>query len=150
MIKVGEGVCLPDYSADFGSGKIHSSVQNKRHLYNRVSEYLQEHPTTESSPLKFKVPGLPNPKVVPPAVPRGWKIGTILPSHSPAVSGGGVSENMFKDMMAEMQDQGGPAALGQGGGAGALPEWMGAMAGGGPSGGGEAKKEKKDKKKGKS
>ena len=29
-------------------------------------------------------------------------MGTILPLHSPAVSGGGVSENLLKDMMAEM------------------------------------------------
>ena len=28
---------------------------------------------------------------------------TIIPLHSAAASGGGVSENMFKDMMAEMQ-----------------------------------------------
>lgn len=36
-------------------------------------------------------------------------MGTILPLHSPAVSGGGVSENIFKDMMAEMQGRtGGP------------------------------------------
>lgn len=27
----------------------------------------------------------------------------ILPLHSPALSGGGVSEDMFKDMMAELQ-----------------------------------------------
>ena len=30
-------------------------------------------------------------------------MGNILPLHSAAVSGGGVSENLFKDMMAEMQ-----------------------------------------------
>lgn len=33
-------------------------------------------------------------------------MGTILPLHSMAVTGGGVSENFFKDMMAEMQGQG--------------------------------------------
>ena len=38
-----------------------------------------------------------------PAAPRGWKIGTILPIHSPAYSGGGVSDNPLKDAMAEMQ-----------------------------------------------
>lgn len=30
-------------------------------------------------------------------------MGTILPLHSPALSGGGVSENIIKDMMQEMQ-----------------------------------------------
>lgn len=29
----------------------------------------------------------------------------ILPLHSAALSGGGVSENLFKDMMAEMQGE---------------------------------------------
>ena len=41
----------------------------------------------------------------PPAVPRGFKMGEILPLHSPALSGGGVSDNMFKDMMSEMGGQ---------------------------------------------
>jgi len=66
----------------------------------------------------------------PPAAPRGWKMNAILPLHSPAMSGGGVSENFLKDMMAEMQG-GGPA--------GAI---------GAPSGSGGGSK-KKDKKKGK-
>ena len=52
----------------------------------------------------------------------------ILPLHSAAVSGGGVSDNLFKDMMAEMQGQNGEAA----------------NAGEAPSG-----KAKKDRKKGK-
>jgi signal recognition particle subunit SRP19 len=30
---------------------------------------------------------------------------TILPLHSPAMSGGGVSENFLKDIMAEMQGE---------------------------------------------
>ncbi len=30
-------------------------------------------------------------------------MGDILPLHSAAISGGGVSDNLFKDMMAEMQ-----------------------------------------------
>ena len=30
-------------------------------------------------------------------------MGQILPLHSPALSGGGVSENMFKEMIQEMQ-----------------------------------------------
>jgi signal recognition particle subunit SRP19 len=40
---------------------------------------------------------------------------TILPLHSPALTGGGVSENFFQEMMAEMQ---GEAAGGAGGGSG--------------------------------
>lgn len=57
-------------------------------------------------------------------------MGDILPLHSPALSGGGVSENILRDMMQEMQGQGGGAIDG-----------MGAGAGGG-GGGGKKKKEK--------
>ena len=84
----------------------------ENHLYRLVSDYLKAHPTTEESPLRLPIAGLPTPtKPSPPAVPRGWKINSILPLHSPALSGGGVSENFIKDMMAEMQGQGdvGPA-----------------------------------------
>jgi signal recognition particle subunit SRP19 len=49
--------------------------------------------------------------------------------HSPAVTGGGVSDNPLKDAMREMQQQG--------------------MGGDLPSSGGEEPKKKKDKKKGK-
>ncbi|KAJ9638374.1 signal recognition particle subunit [Coniosporium tulheliwenetii] len=103
------------------------NVKNKHHLYNMVSEYLKAHPTTEDSPMRLRIAGMPPPKLpLPaPAVPRGWKMNRILPLHSPALSGGGVSEDMFKDMMAELQ--GGPA---------------GAIAGGNEG-------KKKDKKKGK-
>lgn len=59
--------------------------------------------------MRVKVPGAPVPdasKPYPePAIPRGWKMGTILPYYSPAMTGGGVSENFFKDMMAEMGGQ---------------------------------------------
>jgi len=41
-------------------------------------------------------------------------MGTILPLHSPAASGGGISEDFFKDMMSEMQGL-------QGGGGAAAP-----------------------------
>ena len=40
---------------------------------------------------------------------------TILPLHSAALSGGGVSENLFKDMMAEMQGEQGSGGAGSGG-----------------------------------
>jgi len=74
-------------------------------------------------------------KLVPPAVPRGWKVGSILPLHSPAMSGGGVSENFLKEMMQEMQGQQGMVD-GNGGG------------GGGGGGSGAEGKRKKEKKKG--
>lgn len=87
------------------------------------------------------------PEKLPPAppAPRGWKIGTILPIHSPAVSGGGVSDNPFKEAMAEMQQAG---MGGDGPGAGAGTATGTGNGGGGGGGGGEGKK-KKDKKKGK-
>jgi signal recognition particle subunit SRP19 len=100
-----------------------------------ISKHLKENPTTEASALKVRVPGAPTPdpsKPYPkPAVPRGWKIGTILPYYSPAMTGGGVSENFFKDMMAEMQGMGG------------MP---GAPTPIESSGGGEGKKKKEKKK----
>jgi signal recognition particle subunit SRP19 len=67
-------------------------------------------------------------------------MGTVLPYYSPGLTGGGVSENFFKDMMAEMQGQ-----------VPGMPD-MGALAGASGSGGSiePKKKEKKDKKKGKS
>ena len=68
-----------------------------------------------------------------PAVPRGWKMGGILPLHSPALSGGGVSENILRDMMQEMQEQGG--GLPDGMGVGGNGERLG-------SGGGKKKKDK--------
>ena len=65
-----------------------------------IADYLKKNPTTEDTPNKFQIQGLPQPKErIPPAIPRGFKIGTILPLHSPALSGGGVSENMLKEMM---------------------------------------------------
>jgi hypothetical protein len=35
----------------------------------------------------------------------GWKTGRIVPYYSPAVTGSGVSEDFFKQMMREMQGQ---------------------------------------------
>ena len=78
---------------------------SEHHLYILVAKHLQANPTTQESPLRLRVAGMPLPDkpVLPPAAPRGWKMGQILPLHSPALSGGGVSENMFKEMMQEMQ-----------------------------------------------
>ena len=50
---------------------------------------------------------MPDGPLPPPAVPKGWKLNPILPLHSPALSGGGVSDNILKDMMQEMQGAGG-------------------------------------------
>lgn len=63
--------------------------------------------------MRLRIAGMPVPeKSIPvPATPRGWKIGTILPLHSPALSGGGVSENIFKEMMQEMQGGGQPGQI---------------------------------------
>jgi signal recognition particle subunit SRP19 len=94
-----------------------------------IAAYLKSHPTTEQSPLKLRVPGLPMPKdnkVPAPAVPRGFKMGSILPLHSPALSGGGVSDNMMADMMKELGGAGGmpsiPGIGGMGGGSGGPPQ----------------------------
>lgn len=134
-------------------------VANKHHLYVLVGKWLVAHPTTEeSASLRVVVRGAPPPpqmqdgqKWPRPAVPRGWKMGELLPYYSPAMTGGGVSENFLKDMMKEMGGAGGgaggdmasmlAAAAGAAGGGGGM------LGGGGGSGGGEGKK--KEKKKGK-
>ena len=61
-------------------------------------------------------------------------MGSILPYYSPGLTGGGVSENFFKEMMAEMQGQ-----------VPGMPN-MAAMEGQSGSGG-EAKPKKEKKKK---
>jgi signal recognition particle subunit SRP19 len=130
----------------------------EHHLYTLISKHLQLNPTTEESCLQVQVPGAPRPdasKPYPkPAIPKGWKMGSILPYYSHGLTGGGVSDNFFKDMMAEMQNAGGA-----GGGMpdmSALAGMMGGVGGAGPSGGGAiaggsgggGKKEKKKKIKG--
>jgi signal recognition particle subunit SRP19 len=112
----------------------------EHHLYTLISKHLLLNPTTENSAKSVRVPGVPGPdpsKPYPkPAVPGGWKISEILPYYSPGLTGGGVSENFLKEMMAEMQGQ-----------IPGMPN-MGAMEGpsGGASGGGEGKKKDKKKK----
>ncbi|KAI1780664.1 signal recognition particle, SRP19 subunit [Hypoxylon cercidicola] len=139
-----------------------SSVKNKHHLYVLVARHLQAHPTTDASDAlrRVRVPGLrapddgePWPR---PAVPRGWKVGELLPAYSAAMTGGGVSENAFKDMMKEMQGGGGGPG-GPGGSPADMMSMLGGMggmgggpgAGAGPSegggGGGGGKKNKKGK-----
>jgi signal recognition particle subunit SRP19 len=113
----------------------------EHHLYTLISKHLLANPTTHASATLVRVPGVPAPdasKPYPvPAVPKGWKMGSILPYYSPGLTGGGVSENFFKEMMAEMQGQ-----------VPGMPN-MGAVEGPSSSGTGQpSKKEKKKKIKG--
>jgi signal recognition particle subunit SRP19 len=104
-----------------------------------VAAHLHAHPTTAESPLRLPVRGLPAPEGAPPAppAPRGWRVGEVVPLHSPAASGGGVSENLMRDFQAAMAGQDPAGAL------------AGTAAAGGPSseGAGRAEGKKKDKKK---
>ncbi|OBT67930.1 hypothetical protein VE03_02586 [Pseudogymnoascus sp. 23342-1-I1] len=117
-------------------GGDNKNVQSKHHLYLLVAAHLRANPTTTKTATLVRVPGAPPPdpsKPYPvPAVPTGWKMGSILPYYSPAMSGGGVSDNFFKDMMAEMGGQ--------------LPPGMEGMMNAAGAGGGGAEKEGKPKK----
>jgi signal recognition particle subunit SRP19 len=67
-----------------------------------MAAYLRSHPATADSPMKVQIPGYTTDKLPPPpVVPKGWKINEILPVHSPALSGGGVSDNLMRDLMRE-------------------------------------------------
>ncbi|KAK0634679.1 signal recognition particle, SRP19 subunit [Bombardia bombarda] len=137
-----------------GKGAGHHQVKNKHHLYVLVAQHLKRHPATDDAPaLRVVVRGAPPPPQVEAgkpwprvAAPRGWKMGELLPYYSPAMTGGGVSENFLKDMMKEMGGAGGPgadmASLLAGMGAGG-PGGAGA---GGAGGGAIEEKRKKDKK----
>ncbi|CBX99679.1 hypothetical protein LEMA_P089180.1 [Plenodomus lingam JN3] len=104
-----------------------ADVKNKHHLYILISQYLKANPTQKDTPFRLPIAGLPMPKEMPePAIPKGWKMNKILPLHSPALTGGGVSDNFLKDMMAEMDGLDGAS---------------------GASSGTESKKKIKDKKK---
>ncbi|KKA30896.1 hypothetical protein TD95_004080 [Thielaviopsis punctulata] len=127
------------------------NVLNKHHLYRLVAEFLAEFPTTDKcEELRVRIPGLPLPmpkndeEWPRPAVPRGWKMGSLLPLLSPALTGGGVSENLFKDMMKEMQNGKDPMAALMGAAQGGM---MGMGGSGGPAATEtDAGKKKKDKK----
>ncbi|KAK3947795.1 signal recognition particle, SRP19 subunit [Pseudoneurospora amorphoporcata] len=134
-----------------GNGK----VKNKHHLYILVAQHLKKHPTTDDSPaLRVVVRGAGPPprdmledgegKAWPrPAVPRGWKMGELLPWYSPAMTGGGVSENFLKDMMKEMGPGGSMPGMpgmsggagGAGGGGGGMPDMASLLQGMGGMGG---------------
>ncbi|KAF2749443.1 SRP19-domain-containing protein [Sporormia fimetaria CBS 119925] len=111
--------------------QMHSDITNKHHLFKLIGLYLVDHPTQKNSPLRLRIAGLPTPSepLPEPAVPRGWKMNKILPLHSNALTGGGVSDNFLQQMMAEMQGEAGSAA------------------GSGTSSGAEGKKKKEKKKK---
>jgi signal recognition particle subunit SRP19 len=67
-----------------------------------MAGYLQSHPASAESAMKVQMPGYPVDKPpLPAAVPKGWKINEILPAYSPALSGGGISDNLMKDLMRE-------------------------------------------------
>ncbi|KAK2607346.1 hypothetical protein N8I77_006026 [Diaporthe amygdali] len=122
-----------------------SGVRNKHQLYILIAQHLRNNPTSDKSQALWeRVPGAPAPdrgKPYPrPAVPRGWKMGEFLPYYSPAMTGGGVSENLFKDMMKEMQGGGDMASLLAGAGAGG-----GGSGNASEDGGGKKKKDKKGK-----
>ncbi|KAH6666468.1 signal recognition particle sec65 subunit [Plectosphaerella plurivora] len=108
-------------------GSLPREIKNKHHLYLLIAEHLRANPAHENSiTLRARIQGVPpaieNDKPWPrPAVPRGWKIGELVPFISPAMTGGGVSENLFKDMMKEMQGGGDPMAAMMGGAPGGAP-----------------------------
>ncbi|KAG6008938.1 hypothetical protein E4U43_000077 [Claviceps pusilla] len=143
-------VCLkPAAAAGAGPAPSHG-VRNKHHLYMLVAKHLLENPTTEHSPgLRVRMGGQiqpPEGTAYPrPAVPRGWKMSEWVPYVSPAMTGGGVSENLFKDMMREMQAGGNPMAALMGGAGAAPAEEGGGRAGPGAGAGGRKKKDKKGK-----
>jgi signal recognition particle subunit SRP19 len=145
---------------------LHASIKCKAHLYTVIGKWLAANPTKKESPLDLRLPGLPVPdkflesEVV---APRGWKMGSILPVHSNAVSGGGVRDDFFKEAMEEIraaQSQGQLPAGGGPGGAGGMPDMaalqnmmssmggLGGMGGlmGGGGGGGESSGGRKKKK----
>ncbi|KAJ9616573.1 signal recognition particle subunit [Cladophialophora chaetospira] len=148
-----------------------TQIRSKAHLYSIIGKWLVDHPTTKETPLELRLPGLPIPEKFLESdvtAPRGWKLNTILPVHSTAVSGGGVKDNFFQEAMEELkaaQSQGQLPAGAPGGGGGmpdmaALQSMMngmggmgglgGMMGGGGGAGSGESSggKKKKEKKKG--
>lgn len=132
---------------------LHATVRCKRALYARVAQELQANPTKPEDPLEFRVQGLPVPEGFVErgvAVPRGWKMGTVVPLHSAAVSGGGVSDNFLKEAMEEMRQAQAnghqlPGAAGMPDMA-ALAGLMGGMGGAAAGGGGGGTKKEKKKK----
>lgn len=98
-----------------GGKLLDEDIKNKHHLYILVSQYLKANPTQKTTPFRLPIAGIPMPKEMPePAIPNGWKMNQILPLHSPALTGGGVSDDIFKDIMAEMQGEAGGSGASSG------------------------------------
>ncbi|KAI6245536.1 Signal recognition particle SEC65 subunit [Erysiphe necator] len=127
------------------------SVKNKHHLYILISEHLKANPTTVTSVKNMIVPGVPPPnpsKDYPtPAIPQGWKINSILPYYSPALSDGGASEEMFKQMVSQMQSAGGSMPGGNVGGIPNMAALQGLMGGAATNNIGASRPQEKKKKK---
>ena len=71
-------------------------------FYAAVAQYLRSHPPSAEGSTKVQIPGYAADKPHPlPAIPKGWKINEILPAHSAALTGGGISDNLMKDLMRE-------------------------------------------------
>lgn len=145
-------VALKSRSGSSNSGA-NNNINNKHHLYLLIAQHLRENPTTEKSAgLRMRIGGQvqpPEDKPYPkPAVPRGWKMNEFVPYLSAAMTGGGVSENLFGDIMKGMQGGQDPMAALMGGAAGGAAGGSGAGSGN-ASGAEEGGKKKKDKKKGK-
>lgn len=85
------------------------NVKNKRHLYRLVAQFMKKNPTKATTPYYGPVyqkitqssPDFPwNPANLPPATkyPRGWKMPTVLPILSPALSHGESNNDMMEQM----------------------------------------------------
>lgn len=145
-------------SASASAGPAAHGIKNKHQLYLLVAQHLRNNPAGEKSAVLWEqIPGGPPPpdrtKPYPrPAVPRGWKVGEFLPYYSPAITGGGVSENLLQDMMKEMQGAGGAGGMpGLPGGMdmASLLGGMGGIGGGGGGGSGNVSEDGAGKKKAK-
>ena len=112
-----------DEITDLRSADGFGAVRNKRHLLLLVAQYLREHPTTPETPFQSmvfeqmkKAPGYNGEKHAEPlAVPRGWKLNSILPVMSPAITGGKAPEQLMEQMSGGLL--GGLGGLGGAGGA---------------------------------
>lgn len=111
-----------------------SVINNKRHLFRALAEYMQQHPTTKDTPFESPVfeqmqraQGYRGERFCEPlAVPRGWKINEVLPVISPAITGGKAGEEMMEQMSQQMfpgmmGGAGGPGLPGAGGPGGNVP-----------------------------
>jgi signal recognition particle subunit SRP19 len=82
-------------------------IKNKRHFYILLAEYLGKHPSTDKTPLRSPLYAQmadagQEAEIEPLAVPNGWKINSILPVNSRAVSGGEMNDDMMKQMQNQM------------------------------------------------